>query len=653
MEKYEENLFGKIEFLHEKMLSEVNKLNIFSDMIIKYQISLINFAKSIETIKSLNTDIISEKNNSIGLTLENLKQAIKSHLLEFKECATHMKTIIEPLIKSKEEKNSVEKEMFNQYNKFKSLYNNLKSNCEKAKKEYNISAKFCESSIHNLIQYKSNSLNNKNNNDPEINRLEEKMQLSITNTKTLEEKYIRSIDEANKVRVNMVNKEEELLKYYQKINYEFYNKISCAIIYIIPILKKMFSSILLELNSTEKLCQKMDIQNDINIFIKNNSIDAIQEKPILFEPYIPRAELRTASISGKDKKDLDNLDINYEIIEILKKNFKDIRTDLNMELEQKKYRLRFLCNEIFKIGPGVGFTLKEKEELISLIKEPKCKSFFLITLSKQRTKGRFKRSEKLVKELVDILINILDSSEENNDYQNAKNCIILSETFYYEKEKNKKDEDNKKIFIIDYIRYYKWFQNIDFWEGIIESMIQGEINNNERINKKLKRKETLEEIEIKICNIAFGILLSYTNTMIEFNISKEDINKIVDTFVEKYNIEEDKAKTIYDNIESAPLPEIDEENKKIFEEMLNNYEINKNNNIDNEEENIEIQEEDNNIKKKKNEIIENNNENEINIKNNEEKMNIEEENGDIEEEPKNEIGDHNGEDEQNGIENDA
>ena len=65
------------------MLSEVNKLNIFSDMIIKYQISLINFAKSIETIKSLNTDIISEKNNSIGLTLENLKQAIKSHLLEF------------------------------------------------------------------------------------------------------------------------------------------------------------------------------------------------------------------------------------------------------------------------------------------------------------------------------------------------------------------------------------------------------------------------------------------------------------------------------------------------------------------------------------------------------------------------------------------
>ena len=70
------------------------------------------------------------------------------------------------------------------------------------------------------------------------------------------------------------------------------------------------------------------------------------------------------------------MDMNYQIIEILKNNFKDIRTDLNMKTEQKKHRLRFLCNEIFKIGPGVGFTSEDKVELINLIKEPKCKSFF-------------------------------------------------------------------------------------------------------------------------------------------------------------------------------------------------------------------------------------------------------------------------------------
>ena len=41
----------------------------------------------------------------------------------------------------------------------------------------------------------------------------------------------------------------------------------------------------------------------------------------------------------------------------------------------------------------------------------------------------------------------------------------------------------------------------------------------------LKRKETLEEIEMKIYNIVFSILLSYTNTMIEFN--KTNINWLI------------------------------------------------------------------------------------------------------------------------------
>ena len=238
-----------------------------------------------------------------------------------------------------------------------------------------------------------------------------------------------------------------------------------------------------------------------------------------------------------------------------------------MKEEEKKYRLRFLCNKIFRIGPGVSFTSEEKAELINLLKEPKYKSFFLITLSKQRTKGRFKRSEKLVKELVEIIINILISSEKDNDFFSAKNCIILSETFYYEKEKDKKDENPKKIYLIDYIRYYKWFQNIDFWEGIIEKMIQNEIIENEKINQKNKTNETPEEIKKKISNICFSIVLSYTNTMFEFNISKENINKIIDIFIKKYEVEENIAKTIYDNVQATPMIETDEEHKKIFEEI--------------------------------------------------------------------------------------
>ena len=640
MEKYEEKLWGKIDFLHEKTINEQNKMNIFSDIIIKYQTALINFSKSIESIKSLNTEIISEKDSSINIALQNLIKVLNMHITEFKDCSTHMKrTIIEPIIKTKDEKYSEEKEMYTQYNKLKNTYNALKSNSGKAKKEFDNNAKFCENNIHNLFQYKSNTLSSNNEKDIEELKGEEKMKLSLTRTKTFEEKYIKSLDEVNNIREKMIKKEEELLKFYQKVNYDFYNKISCAIIYIIPILKNLFHSLLLELSATEERCKKMNIQQDINDFIINNSTNLSPEKTVEFEPYYPQADLKYTNISGKDKKELENLDMNYQIIEILKNNFKDIRTDLNMKAEQKKHRLRFLCNEIFKIGPGVGFTSEEKEELINLIKKPKYKSFFLIILSKQRTKGRFKRSEKLIKDLVEIIINILDSSEIENDFDSVKNCIVLSETFYYEKDENKKnkDKDNKKIFLIDFIKYYKWFQDINFWEGIIESMIQKEIAKSEKINIRNRTKETDEETKAKISNISFSIVLSYTNTMIEFNISKEDVNKIVENFVQKYNIDENIAQTIYENVEATPLPETSEENKKIFEEMYEQFIQNKNN----VEENVEMQIEENNIE---NEEVE---ENKIENEDHNGENNIENEENNIEDEENNKVIEENNNGENN------
>jgi len=573
MEKFEEKLSGKVDYLHEKTLSEQNKLNIFTDTIIKYHSCLINFYKSMESIKTINTEIISEKGNSLDICLKKLQKTIAAHMNEIKECSNSIQiAIIDQLIKAKDDtKYNTETEMYNQYNKIKALYQTMKLNCDKAKKEFYSEAKFCENNIRNLMKYKSNMLNNNNENKDEIIKFEEKMNTSISNAKNLEEKYIKSINEVNNTKDKMIKIEEDLLKLYQKINYDFYNKLYCIIIYITPIMKKMFSSIIFELNSTDEKCKKLNLTNDINEFINNNKSDLVPEKNLEYEPYYPETDIQNSNSSGKDKKDSDNLDINFNIIKILKENFKDIRNDINMKEEEKKYRLRFLCNKIFRIGPGVSFTSEEKAELINLLKEPKYKSFFLITLSKQRTKGRFKRSEKLVKELVEIIINILISSEKENDFFSAKNCIILSETFYYEKERNKKDENPKKIYLIDYIRYYKWFQNIDFWEGIIEKMIQNEIIENEKINQKNKTNETPEEIKKKISNICFSIVLSYTNTMFEFNINKENITKIIDIFIKKYDVEENIAKTIYDNVQATAMIETDEEHKKIFEEIYSKF----------------------------------------------------------------------------------
>ena len=38
-----------------------------------------------------------------------------------------------------------------------------------------------------------------------------------------------------------------------------------------------------------------------------------------------------------------------------------------MKEEEKKFRLRYLCNKIFKIGPEVSFTSEEKDDLLIYI----------------------------------------------------------------------------------------------------------------------------------------------------------------------------------------------------------------------------------------------------------------------------------------------
>ena len=582
-EQYVEKLWGKIDFLHEKTLKEHSNLNIFSEIITKYQQALTDFSKSIDNIKRKNSDIVDEKekDNTIDLAITNFKQALKSHVDEFKECSNHMKkSIINPIIKTIDDKYTEEKELYYQYNKSKNLYNNSKINLEKARKEFEASAKICESNIFNMIQSKYQALNS----EEDLVKYEERMKLSITSTKNLEDKYYKLLEDTNKARENEINKQKELLKFYQIINTDFYLKLNCIISYFIPMVKKMFTSILLSMDALDYRFKNINIQQDMNNFIEKNKTDFKRDDPIPFIPYTPEADL-TKNFAGIEKKELETLDINYQVISTMHQNFRDIRKDLNMIEEEKKYRLRFLCTQIFKIGPGISFNPKEKKELINLLKEPFYKSYFLVTLSKQRTKGRFQRSETLIKDLSDIIHNILDESQKNKDYESAKNCIILSQTFFHEKKNQKNQNDIKKIYLFDYIKNYKWLQSLDFWEGIIEHMIQNEIAKNEEVNKKNNViNETQEDIKSRLSNIGFSQVLSYSNNMIEFKIEKKDITKIVDSFIKKYGIEESMAEAIYENIKNTSPLEEDEEDEKYFKEYEEEFQIKKNNMINNDEE---------------------------------------------------------------------
>ena len=562
-EKYEDELYGKVEFLHEMVNQKQLNLTIFSEIIAKFISALSDFSNSVDNIKNRRHKFIDNKDTTIYNLAHVFKIILKVHINEFKECSENLnKLVINNMAKNIDEKYIKEKELYNNYIKVKNIYDNSKIVLDKSKKDFDNSAKICEKNILTYYQLKSYDINSANKSAH--NKNEERNKEFISTAKNFEDKYVQCLEEANKARENEITKQKELLNFYQSIDTEYFTKIHLMISYFLPMIKKMYTSILKSLEKLEEQCKKVNIKQDILNCIQKNKSKKKPDEKFKFIPYFPEANLES-KISGNDKKDLELLDIDYNVILKLHENFREIRKDLNMEEEKEKSRLRYLCSQIFRIGPGVGFSQDEKNELLSLLKQKKHKSYFLVTLSKQRTKGRYKRNKKLLIDLSQILLCILEEAKKEKNYEDARTCIILSQTFYYE---IKKGKEIIKKYLIEFIKKFNWFQQLEFWEGIINYMIQTEIHNNSEINKVNNYKENDEEFKNSILNISFSQILSYSSNMIDFMIKKEDIIKIVDKYVKVFKIPSEMAESIYDNIKNSQYPkEVEEDNDEGADEI--------------------------------------------------------------------------------------
>ena len=208
-----------------------------------------------------------------------------------------------------------------------------------------------------------------------------------------------------------------------------------------------------------------------------------------------------------------------------------------------------------------------RDKVEEYIKDERTYYFFLILLSKLRTNNRFEQGQQLIEFLGRIMISILDYAEKNKLYEYAKNCIILSQTFFY-----KKNDNDEKYYLLEKIRNHKWLVTNDFWINFLDVMISKEINKFLLIHPEITIEDVLnrsEEIDAKmkskISELLFSQLLPYVNNMHEFNISLKDIVNITETFNSKYNyMEESQIQAIFGLISSdqAEIERLKEDFKK-------------------------------------------------------------------------------------------
>ena len=558
-EKYtfEKSLWNKYEFLHKRYKTKLECFDNTIEIFNKVLSSLKDQQKAINTIISKNYSLYPGTDSSQSNALNLIKKELDLNLRQIISRIDLYKRTIEQFKRNKEESKLREKDAYNQFMKVLTRYNDSRVTLEKNKSKYYQSIKAAEMSLKSSKSMKVKNIDNSHENLATIQKLEDKSKELLYEAKKNYDKYIASLKEANRNREESIERQKQIIKLYQALEEKDGEVISnlLKIIYNKKVENyQIETDFLAEMDSTIKL---INVPNDNTIITKiYNSRDKPDEVIPLVQ-YEPQIDFEKAS-NTEDYK------INHEVIKAMKTVFPDIMPSFDLEKESQKQELRELSKKIFVTN--IPFNPDEKKKLLAYLEEKWSQTYFLIYLSKQRTKGKFARTQKLVRDLADILNLILQSAEKRNDYEAAKNCIILSQTYYYD-EKDKEGNVRKK-YLIEFILDYQWLRSPQFWRGIIEENIIAEAKKFMSLNPKepdLFNKDRRESCD-RLSNICFSQLLPYANNMKEFFVDDRLIVKVIDEFVEKYQIQKEFADTIYGGVVSDK-PEVVE---KLREEYKNN-----------------------------------------------------------------------------------
>jgi hypothetical protein len=334
-----------------------------------------------------------------------------------------------------------------------------------------------------------------------------------------------------------------------------------------------------------------DVENKINSNIKNelekfDKFEKLIEKDLKEKNMAINLEEYTIKVIDNNEK-LSDKEICF-IVKIMYNNFKLInKTKYNVEIAEKQFKLKKIIDKLFSyeyikkndnknkknendnywkfLDIGIKeydkMIKKERKTINKITVEEKvepeevdilCDSmsirehrkYFLLRINNFRTLGEFS----MPLEIFNYTTKVFSAISKNLFYENEKNenkldignsqlVIILSQTFYYLK-------NGEKVYIQNELSKEEIYHKDEFWNLLLKSMINMELENLKmNPNQKMKNKE-LEE------SIVFSQILSFVSGMPGFGISVEEIKKIIMPFVNQYKIGEKNLEIINNMIKN-------------------------------------------------------------------------------------------------------
>ena len=188
------------------------------------------------------------------------------------------------------------------------------------------------------------------------------------------------------------------------------------------------------------------------------------------------------------------------------------------------------------INAPLKFIPKERENFISLIKSSvQNQILFLQYLNNYRATGNLNLKELTINIFCEIFLHILMSSK---DFKSIQLCIILSQTYYYEKDKPADNEgEGNKIFMINYMKKWQIFKNKVFWKNYLDGLIDDEIK---KINEKKEKKISTKQMTTSV----YSSIFTMTKNMVDFGLDMDFIINLTNEAFLKYNISDNLKKDI-------------------------------------------------------------------------------------------------------------
>ena len=548
--KYEELLINKvkIESMHERYLKQSELINKMSETISIYCNACFEFSDKnpLRYIKLYAKEIFDPLTKNIRNTNYEIYNFISNQKSVYENLAKSLKEEVISQLPKDLHLNRDERDLFNKSKIILKEYNNLKYYLEKYKNEYNKNFKILE-----------NYYREREENKVDKSKNEYKIKKTIESLKSWNKKYKDTVKEINLKKVEKINIEKDLLHLYQKSDFSIFNKIEDKIWKFVGLITKVNETNIKLMNELIDKYGRIDVATDIKDYMNSFAYIQSTEEHFIYEPYKPESSNMIDKIIT-DEKEREALNINYRIIAELKKDFSDICPNLNMAEENDKCQLLDMTQNLF--NPTKKISNMDVDKIMFWVKNPKFRKYIIISFSNQRTKGRYERSWGLIFTLGKILNEILKFTEQDKNYEDVKHCIILSQTFFCVDKRTK-----NKYYLFEYIKNNKWLKSQEFWDEITDCMIEKEIeSNNKVLGKEALEKETIEQRRERKSQVCISQLLTFSENMIDFGLSKEEIDKIIKKKVEKFEIVNQFEQLIYEHIDKTLIDK--QKNKDFVEE---------------------------------------------------------------------------------------